>query len=859
MRRLWRLIVEGTLLLCSMGFLGLAGGFGLFAFLLKNYTQDIPDFNKLKDYQPPVVTRVYTGDGRLMAEFAEEKRVFVPVTSIPPMVRQAFLSAEDQHFYNHKGLDFQGIGRAVLVNIRNAGSDSRLVGASTITQQVAKNMLLTNEVSFERKFKEAILALRMERVIPKDRILELYLNEIYLGQGSYGVAAAAQIYFGKGLDDLTVEEVAYLAALPKAPSNYHPVRRHQAALDRRNWVIGRMLEDNYITKDQAQIAKLQPLVTIEQGTRTASVRAPYFAEEIRRFLQENHGLEGVYKDGLIVKSTLDPALQEIAERAFRYGIVQYDRRHGWRGPIARYSNIVGWPDRLGDIPLQKGMLPDWQIALVTKVTSKGVDLGFAGGDQHPLHPEDVEWSKDNLQVGDIVMAGPKSFLDRKVKPKPVPNEDGTMPEEKPEPDDSKYWRLRQVPVVQGGLIAMDPYTGRVLAMQGGWDYEKSEFNRVTQANRQVGSAFKPFIYLAALEEGYTPTSKILDAPISFSMGFGQGVWSPTNYEEDKYYGPTTIRVGVEKSRNLMTVRLAAHLGMKRIAQTVERFGAYDPMETYLSNSLGAQETTLLKLATAYAMIDNGGQKITPTFIDRIQDRAGRTVYSRDSRLCVDCGPRIAWTPGQPVPEPKKEEDLVTDPRIAYQMTSILEGVVQRGTAASRLKDIDYPMAGKTGTTNDARDAWFIGFTPEIVVGCYVGFDQPRSLGRETGGSTAVPIFRAFMEEYVKDRDPAPFRIPPGVTLVQVNAASGARTSSDDPNAIFEAFLKDRDTDDLYVTDPDQPAERVSSPMSEDSIPEGGMMGGTDGLLPPEGQGTPTAPVALPPADSGAFGGTGGIY
>lgn len=851
MRHLWRVIVEGALLFCSLGLLGLMGGLALFAWLLKNYTGDIPDFKKLESYQPPVVTRVFTGDGQLMAEFAEQKRVFVPITSIPPMVREAFISAEDQHFYEHNGLDFQGIARAVLVNIRNAGSDSRLVGASTITQQVAKNMLLTNEVSFERKFKEAVLALRMERVIPKDRILELYLNEIYLGQGAYGVAAAAQTYFGKGLDDLSVEEAAYMAALPKAPSNYHPVRRRQQAMERRNWVIARMREDGFISAEQAQIARLKPLTVVDQSAVSEAVRAPYFAEEIRRFLAENHGFDSVYKDGLTVRATLDPELQAMAERAFRYGIVQYDRRHGWRGPIAQYRDITGWQSRLSEIPIQKGMLPDWQIGLVIRKAGGGIDIGLPDGSTHKLHPDDVTWAGERMNVGDIIITGPKSYLDHKDKPKPVPNADGTMPEEKPEPDDSHYWRLRQVPVVQGGLVAMDPYTGRVLAMQGGWDYEKSEFNRVTQANRQVGSAFKPFIYLAALEEGYTPSTKVLDAPISFSMGYGQGVWSPTNYEEDEYYGPTTIRVGVEKSRNLMTVRLAAHLGVRRVAQTVERFGIYDKMGLHLANSLGAQETTLLRLTTAYAMLANGGQKITPTFIDRMQDREGRTVYARDKRHCIDCGPRIQWTSGQDVPEPKQDEDLVTDPRVAYQMVNILTGVIQRGTAASRLKDIDYPMAGKTGTTNDARDVWFMGFTPEIVVGTYVGFDQPKSLGRETGGSTAVPIFKAFMQEYIKDRDPKPFRVPSGISLVEVNAATGQRTSPDDPRAILEAYLKeDVPEDTSYIYDPEQPPAQFETPAAPQPSYE------PDGYVPPETENGIT-PQLPPPA--GNLGGTGGIY
>jgi len=849
MRHIWRAMAEFFLMMVSLGFLGLLGVFAGFSFLLKNYTNDLPDYAGLQDYQPPVVTRVFTGNGKLMAEFAEEKRVFVPITAIPDLVKESFLSAEDQNFYNHEGLDFYGIGRAILVNIKNLGSDSRLVGASTITQQVAKNMLLTNEVSFERKFKEAILALRMERVMTKDRLLELYLNQIYLGQGAYGVAAAAQTYFNKGLDELDVQEVAYLAALPKAPNNYHPIRRRQAALDRRNWVINRMREDGYITDDQAKMAAMQPLQTIALTERNQAVRAPYFAEEIRRFLQQSRGLASVYKDGMIVRSTLQPELQDMAERAFRYGIMLYDRRHGWRGPIARFTQQAGWEERLGEIPIQKGMLPEWQIGVVTKKTSNAITVGVGEGEEHPLHADDIAWAGETIQTGDIVMVSPRSYLDHKAKPKIVPNEDGTMPEEKAEPDDSKFWRLRQVPTVQGGLVALDPFTGRVLAMQGGWDYEKSEFNRVTQAQRQVGSAFKPFIYLAALEDGYTPTTKVLDAPISFSMGYGQGVWSPTNYDEGEFYGPTTIRVGVEKSRNLMTVRLAAHLGMDRIAQTVERFGVYNPMETYLANSLGAQETTLLKLATAYAMIANGGQRITPTFIDRIQNREGKTIYSRDARLCPDCGPRIAWTPGQPVPELVKEEDLVTDPRIAYQMTSILEGVVQRGTAAGKLGDVPYPLAGKTGTTNDNRDAWFVGYTPELVIGMYVGFDQPKSLGaKETGGSTAAPLFRAFMDEYIKGRDPVPFRIPPGISLVEVNATTGARTSPDDPRAIFEAYLKDREPDgETYVYDPSQPA--ASYPSADAPALS------ADPLIPPDGE----EQMNPPPPAHGTLGGTGGIY
>lgn len=833
----------------SLGFIGLLGAFALFSWLLVNYTKDLPDFAKLKDYEPPVVTRVYTDDGQLLAEFAEEKRVFVPITSMPDALKKAFLSAEDQNFYDHNGLDLMGIGRAIVTNIRAIGSDNRLVGASTITQQVAKNMLLTNEVSFERKFKEAILALRMEKVLSKDRLLELYLNEIYLGQGAYGVAAAAQTYFNKGLDDLTIEEIAYLAALPKAPNNYHPIRREQAALNRRNWVISRMAEDGHITADQASIARLQPL-NASIRTERAAVRAPYFAEEIRRFLRDTRGLDSLYKDGLIVRSTLNPELQTYAERAFRYGITQYDRRHGWRGAIARFETQQDFAARLQTIPLQKGMLPDWQLGVALKKQGNTLSVGLSNGEIVDLHPDDVKWAGDKMQAGDIIMVSPPSYLDV------AESKDILAYKESDEP--AKQWRLRQVPTVQGGFVAMDPYTGRVLAMQGGWDYEKSEFNRVTQAQRQVGSAFKPFIYLTALEEGYTPSTKVLDAPISFSMGRGQGVWSPTNYDSDKYYGPTTLRVGVEKSQNLMTVRLASHLTMKRIAQTVDRFGIYDSMQTHLANSLGAQETSLLRMTTAYGMLVNGGQKVTPTFIDRIQDRNGVTVYSRDGRACVDCGPRIAWEEGQDVPEILREEDLVTDPRIAYQMVSILEGVVQRGTAARRMAGVDFPVAGKTGTTNDNRDAWFVGFTPDLVIGTYVGYDRPKSLGRgETGGSTALPLFRAFIDQYIEGREAIPFRIPTGISLVQVNATTGQRTSPSDPKAIWEAFVATPDESETTTY------EYTQTPA--DTFNAGGTSSEAD-LLPqddvPVYQPDTSVPDLVPqsePAPSSTLGGTGGLY
>ncbi len=858
-----RSLGDFILLLASFALLGLVAAGGIAAWLLTNYGSDIPDYSQLKNYEPPVVTRVYTGDGRLMAEFAEEKRVFMPIEAIPAQVKEAFLSAEDKNFYQHAGLDFRGIARAMLTNVRNLGTDNRQQGASTITQQVAKNLILTNEVSYQRKFKEAILAIRMERAMSKDRLLELYLNEIYLGRGAYGVAAAAQIYFDKALDELTVEESAFLAALPKAPNNYNPARRMQAALDRRNWVISRMLEDGYITAEQAKSATLMPIQTADLSADADRVSSPYFAEEIRRFLQSKYGNDGLLKDGLLVRSTMDPHLQDIATRAFRGGLAEYDRRHGYRGPAARWGGIADWQAKLAALPRQKGMLEDWQLAVILTTKGEGFEVGLADGSKQKILPADEEWAGDRIGSGDVVMVSPPTdYLDRKTKEPQKLDADGNPVEAAPKKVDPR-WRLRQVPAVQGGLVAIDPRTGRVLAMQGGWDYAGSEFNRVTQAMRQLGSSFKPFVYLTALEEGYTPSSLVLDAPISFSMGYGQGTYAPTNYKKNEYGGLSTLRVGVEKSRNLMTVRLAAQLGMDAIGVESEKFGIYDKMGRYIANALGSQETTLLRNTAAYAMLVNGGKKITPTFIDRIQDRRGKTIYSRDTRECADCGPRLVWTPGQPVPEVPDTREQLVDPRIAYQMVSILEGVVQRGTAAS-MKDLPYPLAGKTGTTNDSRDVWFVGFSPDLAVGAYLGYDQPKSLGaKETGASGALPVFRRFMEEALKDMPVTPFRMPPGVTLVEVNASSGRRTSPDDPNAILEAFVKGEEP-----TGGDDIAPVVSAPYmndgSLDSTGQSAVQGEFDPSIADEDAaaapytvpaGTPLAPLPASPALQG----TGGLY
>lgn len=774
------------LALISLGFLGLIVGVGLFAFILNKYSQDLPEYKQLAQYQPDVMTRIYAGDGNLLAEYAREKRVFVPVQKIPPIVKNAFLAAEDQNFYNHSGIDLIAIGRAVVVNMRNAGSDRRLVGASTITQQVAKNFLLTNEVSYDRKIKEAILALRLEKTLTKDQLLELYLNEIYLGQRAYGVAAAAQIYFDKSLEELTVEEAAYLAALPKAPNNYHPVRKYDAALSRRNWVIDRMRDENYITPAEVDIAKAKPL-KIAKRKFAQEMDADFFAEEVRREVKEKYGEESLYQGGLTVRSSINPELQNIAVQTLRDGLMDYDKRHGWRGPVATLKNVDNWQADLNQIQPQEGQLDEWDMAVVTAVDSSKASLGYKDGTTADIDLNGVKWARKCVSdcyglgpeiksVSQVLDKGDVIFVEKK--------EDGLI--------------LRQVPKVQGAIIAIDPYTGRVLAMQGGWTQSASSFNRATQAKRQPGSAFKPFVYLAALNNGFTPSTLVLDGPFSIEQSPGN-YWRPTNYS-NKYYGPSTLRLGIEKSRNLMTVRLANNIGMDKVVDTATKFGIADEMKNFLSYSLGAGETTLLRLTAAYGMLANGGKKITPTFVDRIQDRNGKTIFSYDNRPCPNCGDLIRWD-GQSVPKVMDNKEQIADEKTVYQTVSMMEGVIQRGTAA-RLKSLGRPLAGKTGTTNESKDTWFVGFSPDLAVGVFVGFDDPKSLGkRETGSSVAAPIWGDFMEKALKDKPPVPFRVPSGMKNVRVNGKTGRLAQAGDSNVIWEAFIPGTEpTENYYVLD-----------------------------------------------------------
>ena len=748
-----------------------------------HYGRDLPDYKQLADYDPPTVTRVHAGDGRLLVEYATENRVFVPVRAIPRRVVNAFLAAEDKNFYSHWGVDPTSVLRAVVTNLANLGTSRRPVGASTITQQVAKNFLLSNELSIERKIKEAILAIRIEHAFTKDRILELYLNEIYLGFGSYGVAAAALNYFNKSLDELSIAEAAFLAALPKAPNNYHPIRRAEAALARRNWVIGRMLDDKRITEAGAEEAWAQPLLVYEADP-TEIVQADYFVEEVRRELAGVYGDAALYQGGLSVRTTLDPRLQRIAERSLRDGLIAYDRRHGWRGPVSRLEpglaggGPLAWQEALAGVEPPAGMSP-WTLAVVLALAKDRAEIGLPDGRRGHIPMAELAWARPWIE-GQRVGKKPKTPGDvlavgEVVLVEPADSEDAEA---------GGVYGLRQIPAVNGGLLALDPHTGRVLAMSGGFSFEQSQYNRATQAYRQPGSAFKPFVYLAGLDSGFTPATVILDAPFVVDQGAGLGKWKPANYTR-KFYGPTPMRIGMERSRNLMTVRLAQTIGMEKVVDYARRFGIVDDMPPLLSMALGAGETTLLRLTTAYAMLVNGGRHIRPTLIDRIQDREGRTVFQHDRRPCEGCR-EVVWS-DQAAPELPDPRARIANPASAYQVVSMLQGVVERGTGR-RIRSVGKPLAGKTGTTNDSADTWFIGFSPDLAVGVFIGFDQPASLGpKETGSSVPAPVFRDFMDAALDKRPAVPFRIPEGVRLVRLNVDTGRPARPGDSKVILEAF------------------------------------------------------------------------
>lgn len=770
-------------LLSSFAFLGLLVIVAGIAAVV-HFSRDLPDHEWLAEYQTDVTTRLYAADGQLLEEYAVENRLFVPIEAMPEQVVQAFVSAEDRHFYDHLGIDLVGIARATLTNLQSIGSDRRLVGASTITQQVAKNFLLSNEVSFTRKTREALLALRIEQTLEKDDILELYLNEIYLGRNSYGVAAAALNYFNRSLPELTLGQAAYLAGLPKAPNNYPPCS--EAALARRDYVLDRMVADGAITEAEADAARAEPIL-VEDRQTTEFFTAEYFAEEVRRELVAEFPNQDVYRDGLAVRTSLDPELQRFADTALRRGLIAYDRRHGWRGPVLRLESVTEWPAGLAAVPRPPGS-GAWRRAVVLALDGEGADLGLVGRTADAeTPPEEIAEETGRLPFAEMAWARPWREGQRVGPPPRRPADVLAVGDvvlvEALSPGPPADYGLRQVPDVQGAIIVMNPHTGRVLAMTGGYSYALSEFNRATQALRQPGSAFKPFVYLSALQQGYTPGTLVRDLPLAVDQGPGRAPWRPSNYSHD-FLGPTPLRVGLERSRNIMTVRLLLDIGLEPVRDVARNFGIYEDMPLVYSMALGAGETTPLALTTAYAMLANGGRRIVPTFIDRVQDRDGATIYRHDDRPCPDCG-AVEWT-GQAAPEPPDVRETVSDPASTFQLVNMMEGVVQRGTA-TRLRRLGVPLAGKTGTTNDYFDAWFLGFTPDLVAGVFVGFDNPRTLGRgEAGSLAAAPIFGAFMEDATAGQAVPPFRIPPGVRMVRVDPRTGEPARPGGP-AIWEAY------------------------------------------------------------------------
>jgi penicillin-binding protein 1A len=772
------------LVLRFFGFLFAAGtilfvvGVAAAAGLLWHFSKDLPDYSQLQDYEPPVMTRVHAADGSLVAEYARERRLYIPIQAVPKLVISAFIAAEDKNFYEHGGLDFTGIARAGIIYLQNYGSSRRPQGASTITQQVAKNFLLSNELSMARKVKEALLALKIERTYSKDKILELYLNEIYLGLGAYGIAAASLVYFDKAVNELTVPEAAYLASLPKAPNNYHPFRQRERALERRNWVIDRMGESGFVKAADAEKAKRSPLGVTTKATSAHIFAAEYFAEEVRRELYERYGEKKLYEGGLSVRTSLDTKLQLLARKTFTEGLARYDEAQGWRGPVTKIDIAGDWGTKLADVKALADVAP-WRLAVVLEVSDQSARIGLQPG-REPGGFVSKERSVGILPLDGMKWAKTGGKAVGKVSQVVSP---GDVVYVEPAKADGQF-TLHQVPEVSGAMVVEDPWTGRVLAMVGGFSFDQSQFNRATQALRQPGSSFKPFVYAAALDNGYTPSTIVLDAPVEIDQGPGVGVWRPENYE-GKFYGPATLRFGLEHSRNVMTVRLAQDIGMPLIAEYAKRFGVYDDLPPYLSFALGAGETTLLRMTSAYAMFDNGGRRIKPTLVDRIQDRYGHTVYKHDERECVGCAGK-KWD-NQPEPSLVDRRQQVLDPMTAYQITSMMEGVVQRGTATV-VREVGKPVAGKTGTTNDEKDAWFIGFTPDIVVGVYLGYDKPRHLGRgATGGHLAAPIVKDFLKVALADKPSVPFRVPPGIKLVRVDLKSGTRAGPGTERAILEAF------------------------------------------------------------------------
>ena len=722
------------------------------------FSSDLPDYKILSNYKPPISSRVHSGEGQLIAEYALQKRLFIPFDSIPKKVIYSFLSAEDKNFFSHPGVDAKSITRAIIKNVKNIYSTKRLEGASTITQQVAKNFLLTNEVSVKRKIKEAILAFRIERAFSKERIMELYLNQIYLGEGTYGVAAASLEYFDKSVRDLDYDEAALLAALPKAPSKYNPYKSNKRAISRRNLVLKSLFDNSYINQIQYQDF-IKKKIKLKKRKIKLLEEANFYSEEVRRIISDTYGYDNLYKGGLSIRTPLNSYYQIESLKALREGLEEYDKRHGWRGSI---TNVVK-KDWLIDI---KGLIIDkslnWKLAKIIHIDKLSVTIETDNKEIGFIDFKNVSWVRKKsfdefLNLNDIIYV-------KKIK--------------------KDQWTLKQIPKINGAIVVIDPYTGRVLAMVGGFSFKLSEFSRATQAKRQPGSAFKPFVYAAALENDFTPSTLVLDAPFVIDQGEGLKTWKPENYGK-KFYGPSTLRTGLEKSRNLMTVRVAQKVGLDQISKITNNFGIYNDIPELLSVSLGAAETTLVQLTNAYCTFVNGGKKVRPIFIDRIQDRRGKTIYKSDKRKCIGCE-EISYLRDE-IPTIKDNREQIISPETAYQIVSMMEGVVKRGTGR-KLRNLNLNLAGKTGTTNQNMDAWFLGFTSKLVIGVYVGFDEPKSLGRyETGAKVALPIFKKFVESAVKKKEARPFKIPKNISLVMVDVETGLSPNSNTKNVIYESF------------------------------------------------------------------------
>ena len=806
---MWMKLFKICLILALIGLIiGVIGiGYGLWYF-----NKDLPDHEALQSYNPPTVTRVHAGDGKLIAEYAEQRRVYVPIDNIPKRIIQAFISAEDKDFYSHSGVDTFAIARAMVQNVSRLLKGQRPIGASTITQQVAKNFLLNNDRTLQRKIREALLALRIENALDKDTILDLYLNEIYLGKGAYGVASAALVYFDRSLSELSISEAAFLAALPKAPNNYNPWHKYDRAKARRDWVIKRMSINGFISADAAKAAQNTPLEP-KAASGADSMDARYFVEHVRKELSQDFGSDAVNRGGLSVRTTLDTHLQQIADDVLSQGLIDYDRRHGYRGVVISLPEDAheNWLEKLPETKLSQS---SWQYGLVLESQADFARIRLEDNNEGILPLAELKWARafvsdrkrgaeitaasEVLRRGDVVIVASKETPT--ATDSPLPN----VP----------HFSLQQNPEVNGGIVALDPFTGRILAMQGGIDFSRSEFNRSTQAKRQPGSAFKPFVYLAGLEAGMTPATRILDAPFVLDQGPNKPKWKPANYSK-KFDGLAPMRIGIEKSRNLMTVRLAQQVGLDHIADVAKRFGITENMPRQLSVSLGAQETSLLAVTAAYGEIVNGGRDLTPTAIDRVQDRYGKVLFLHDQRQCQAC----TFDDPEQLPMLENSALQLAKPEHAYQITSMLQGVVQRGTGRSIAK-VGYPLAGKTGTSNDSLDTWFVGFSPNLAVGVYVGFDNPRSLGRhpagyqETGSSVAAPIFRDFMAKALKDSTKIPFRVPDNIQFIKVDAKTGQRASRSTEKWIEEAFVRGTspETSANVIRDNQTPNNTTSQPV-----------------------------------------------